>query len=156
MEPRFNIILDDEIEQLIRKVMVRRLESGVPATLINKSVLMREALREGLGIQLAGRVTPKFNSPASFDPVLLCPICGETNLHHRKVEVFGRQQEDSQSGVHVVLDGATAKIDSSMSGNPSGRRDGVAIMFWCEHCDNETLLTLSQHKGSTYVNFGGE
>jgi hypothetical protein len=57
-----------------------------------------------------------------------------------------------------VVEGGSAKIDavpSDGSGNPSGRRDGLSIKFWCEGCkgvDEDILeLTISQHKGSTLL-----
>jgi hypothetical protein len=35
--------------------------------------------------------------------------------------------------------------------NPSSRRGGIAIRFWCEGCPFISELTLAQHKGSTEV-----
>jgi hypothetical protein len=29
--------------------------------------------------------------------------------------------------------------------NPSSRRNGIAIRFWCENCDALAELTLEQH-----------
>ena len=56
----------------------------------------------------------------------------------------------------TVRDGS-AKIDvvqSDSSGNPSSRRDGIYISFWCEGCkgiDEDVLeLTVSQHKGLSW------
>jgi hypothetical protein len=36
-------------------------------------------------------------------------------------------------------------------GNPSSRRNGVVIRFWCEDCDVISELTLEQHKGNTLL-----
>jgi hypothetical protein len=57
-----------------------------------------------------------------------------------------------------VVEGVSAKIDavaSDGSGNPSSRRNGLSIKFWCEGCkgvDEDILeLTISPHKGSTLL-----
>ena len=36
-------------------------------------------------------------------------------------------------------------------GNPSSRRDGVAIELICEECHQSTEISFAQHKGETYV-----
>lgn len=84
---------------------------------------------------------------------LCCVGCGEPNLHHEKVEVFYRDGEDAEQGYHVVCT-HDVTIGRSMIGNPSRRRDGVRIVFNCEHCDAKTELTIVQHKGSTYLEQG--
>ena len=48
---------------------------------------------------------------------------------------------------------AASSIDTDLKGNPSARRDGLAIRFWCESCDARPVLTIAQHKGSTLVEF---
>lgn len=84
---------------------------------------------------------------------LYCPNCGGFNLHHGRVEVFERS-EDEKSGIHVVVDGKEVVVDTSMSGNPSRRRHGLSISFECEVCgDLPGALTVVQHKGSTYIEF---
>jgi len=82
--------------------------------------------------------------------ILECAACGCENIHHSKVEVFDRESEDSETGLHVTIDG-DVKIDMSMEGNPSSRRDGVLIYLWCEQCNEKTVFSLSQHKGITYL-----
>ena len=32
---------------------------------------------------------------------LKCPFCGEPNLHQGTVEIFNREDEDSDNGLHV-------------------------------------------------------
>ena len=93
---------------------------------------------------------------------LECPICHqETGLHHDRVEVFERK-EDALRGLHVDvtshetlsrLDPPAVTTDENMEGNPSSRRNGVAIYFWCEHCSKESKLTIAQSKGTTIVKF---
>jgi hypothetical protein len=85
----------------------------------------------------------------TYEKAIGCSGCGEINLHHGKVEVFERN-EDAENGIHVTVRGMKAIVDNDLSGNPSIRRDGVKISFWCEHCDKTTVLAIFQHKGTTY------
>jgi len=82
---------------------------------------------------------------------LHCGNCGESNLHHYQTEIFNRSEEDSDIGNHIIVGDQTTVSDSNMKGNPSTRRDGIAVRMWCEHCDSETTMEVSQHKGSTYL-----
>ena len=98
---------------------------------------------------------PKFGeNEESWGSELLCPVCGEQWTHHDQVEVFERQ-EDAETGVHVrVATGMDkAEVDESLEGNPSSRRNGLCIRFWCEICGAISLLSIAQHKGITYVDF---
>jgi hypothetical protein len=59
-------------------------------------------------------------------------------------------KEDSPTGMHVIVDGAGVAVDHGVGcndGNPSRRRDGLAIYLTCEGCDAVSVLTLVQHKG---------
>lgn len=96
---------------------------------------------------------PRFNPPeGGYDAELLCPNCGDTHLHHEQVEVFERN-EDETTGLHVVVEAGKVTIDRRLAGNPSGRRHGLRIYFWCEGCSARPALTLAQHKGNTFVDF---
>ena len=81
---------------------------------------------------------------------LLCPNCGFNYLHHDRIEIFERV-EDATHGVHVSVADGKAILDTSLAGNPSSRRHGVAIYFWCECCKATPVLTIAQHKGNTVV-----
>nr|WP_315207619.1 hypothetical protein [uncultured Albidiferax sp.] len=83
---------------------------------------------------------------------LLCPECNSNYLHHGKVEIFERG-EDEKQGVHVSVSDGHANMDISMEGNPSARRNGLNIHFRCEGCKAKSVLAISQHKGITYVDF---
>lgn len=89
--------------------------------------------------------------------LLYCPRCGSRNLHHLGVTVFDRGEDNGQVIKTSVLPGKTATevVQSSGSGNPSTRRDGLAIQFACEGCSwntSDTIeLTVAQHKGDTEV-----
>ena len=81
---------------------------------------------------------------------LLCPKCGSNYLHHEKVEVF-ECGEDASHGVHVTVIDGKAVTDSSLTGNPSRRRHGLNVHFWCESCTAKSIFSISQHKGVTLV-----
>lgn len=76
---------------------------------------------------------------------LLCPKCGFNYLHHDSVEVFDCG-EDATNGVHVTVSDGIAKMDTSLTGNPSRRRHGLNIYLWCEGCSAKSVLSVSQHK----------
>ena len=83
---------------------------------------------------------------------LECPLCGYLNLHQDTVEVFNRE-EDAKTGLHATVDGSKVSLDTAMGGNPSSRRHGLSIGFWCEGCDELGALRLNvvQHKGCTEI-----
>lgn len=91
------------------------------------------------------------------DGQLICPSCGEVWLHQYRVETFHRSEEDAKTGIHVAVEWMTVTVAShaTMNANPSTRRHGMLIAFFCELCSEaETLplvLAIVQHKGITYV-----
>jgi len=96
---------------------------------------------------------PQFNPPHNgYDSELLCPSCGGNYLHHGRVEVFERA-EDEDKGIHVSVEDGKAIIDTSLTNNPSARRHGISIHFSCEGCSAKPVLTFAQHKGNTFVDF---
>jgi hypothetical protein len=92
------------------------------------------------------------------DDCLLCPKCGGEHIHHKRVAVFDRLYEDAPT--HAILAGqASVSFQTgpwAESNNPSSRRDGVAIKFWCEDCQSLFALTLAQHKGQTLLKWRTE
>jgi len=94
--------------------------------------------------------------------VLLCPLCLKDYpdrrgmwLHQTGVEAFFRD-EDAEKGVHGYIAHKRSFITphgdcGNFSLNPSSRRDGLIIYFFCEwHPHHVTLeLHISQHKGVT-------
>lgn len=84
---------------------------------------------------------------------LLCPSCGGDFLHHDRVEVYEPLHEDAETGHHVIVAGGQTTVTSDLTGNPSARRNGLTIRFWCEGCWALPLLRFAQHKGTTYVQF---
>lgn len=86
--------------------------------------------------------------------VLLCPFCRGDYLHSAEVVVYDRK-EDAEITRVVTIGAAIEKkcLASRESGNPSGRRHGIAIRFTCEQCgpDVRLELTLAQRKGFTLM-----
>lgn len=94
---------------------------------------------------------PKFDQyHEGYGAELICPACGGNYLHHERVEVFDRG-EDQEQGLHVSVNDAEVSIDTSLAGNPSARRHGLSIHFSCENCDAKPVLHVAQHKGNTFV-----
>lgn len=79
-----------------------------------------------------------------------CPFCGYMFIHHGKVEVFGRNEDDNSPN-HVTIERYNVTVDRSNSGNPSSRREGVRIQLWCEQCKRIHYMEISQHKGVTFI-----
>jgi hypothetical protein len=97
---------------------------------------------------------PKFSPPqGSLPEVLLCPSCGFDHLHHGRIDVYEREKEDAEKGLHVSVERGSAVIDQNLSGNPSSRRDGLRIEFGCEGCSARLVLTIAQSKGQTWLEF---
>lgn len=96
---------------------------------------------------------PKFNPlQGGYDAELLCPNCGGNYFHHGLVEIFERT-EDGDYGIHAAVDNGKATIDTCLAGNPSARRHGLTVHFWCEQCSSESVLIIAQHKGNTHTAF---
>ena len=109
------------------------------------------------------------------DGLLRCPCCGEQcGLHHTGIDVFERKEDVeyvTKTEVRSLLDRdignpnldpdeeglfpgnhlIVSHIKNQGSGNPSGRRRGLVIHFYCEQCGDGIELTLAQNKGSSYL-----
>ena len=95
---------------------------------------------------------PSGTNASSQETVLECPSCGSDYLHQKQTDIYERR-EDEESGLHVRVEGKQATTDANMEGNPSGRRNGLTIQFWCEGCRANPVMSIYQHKGNTYVDF---
>lgn len=89
--------------------------------------------------------------------ILKCPICNGGNLHHNAVEVYVRPKEDAEIGLKLNIsekDYLVIDEKSPMTANPSRRRNGLRIKFWCENDQTHSpSLRISQHKGCTFINW---
>jgi len=88
---------------------------------------------------------------------LLCPDCGSTLLHHVKIDTYDRVTEDSPRQIHTEFYcGGTPRphsLPAHNPGNPSTRRGGLVIQFYCEECSGAKKLAFAQHKGETYTSW---
>lgn len=102
---------------------------------------------------------PKTECPIEWS--LCCPNCNnEYGLHHEKITIWNRREED-YDGVRYTIKGTSLSTKLAAGGdslggpneNPSKRRDGLSIDFWCEHCPEikPIKLRIAQHKGTTLV-----
>ena len=80
----------------------------------------------------------------------ICPVCEGEYLHQYKADVCFRT-EDAYKGVCAVVTQDGVLQGTSQESNPSARRDGMTISFWCETCSEKSHLIISQHKGGTYI-----
>jgi len=91
---------------------------------------------------------PEIDTASSNIPSLKCPDCGDPWLHHAGVSFFS-------GGVSDVYVDPNADIETDPDQeNPSSRRSGMLIEFWCEQCGNKEdpfELAIAQHKGQEHV-----
>lgn len=83
-----------------------------------------------------------------------CPYCGGNNLHQSDVTVFSRDEDAQKVRVtHVMEDGTitSASVPSEQANNPSSRRHGMQLYFWCESCEEKPVMAIFQHKGVTFI-----
>ena len=91
--------------------------------------------------------------------ILRCPRCNSDYMHQEETVIFCRGEDDDdvfrvhEAGGKVEI----ATVPSRGSGNPSSRRQGLAIRMRCEGCsidedpDDRIELTIAQHKGNTEI-----
>lgn len=94
---------------------------------------------------------PHFDANMS-DPeygCLACPACKEPYTHHIGTVIFNRPGEDQPP--KLITDCRDDYILRWLPDNPSARRDGIRILFWCESCRAVFEMTIAQHKGNTYL-----
>lgn len=87
-----------------------------------------------------------------FSP-LQCPECGGSYLHHDEVKVFCRPEDASTVIETTVSDRGCTVYETDGEHNPSDRRGGISIQFWCEHCPALPVLQIAQHKGESLVSW---
>lgn len=98
---------------------------------------------------------------------LHCPECGSIYLHQTNVAVYNRD-EDKEYGLHVEVTSSSCNMDKVLTGNPSPRRQGLSIVFFCEECNDDSpnnvkgidhpghILNIFQHKGETFIGWEGK
>lgn len=94
--------------------------------------------------------------------VLCCPRCGFQHLQHGVVTVYDRHEDAehttkitnrcSDTGFKEPHSRTVIETErSSESRNPSSRRHGLAISFFCERCHGTSELTVAQDRGCTIL-----
>lgn len=94
---------------------------------------------------------PAAKIPIDQDNRLLCAGCGGDYLHLQSIETFNRAGEDSTGGLHVTIAHLNLTADGDLEGNPSSRRGGVLLFFWCEYCHAISVMAIAQHKGQEFA-----
>lgn len=113
------------------------------------------------------------------EETLTCPNCESDHLHHYGFTDYDRDNDDETESIidcgTVMIDNTVKKIlghsrthvkrnlaqrgglqvfsAPTSDRNPSARRHGIAIKFWCEECPNISLLCIAQHKGSSLISW---
>ena len=97
-------------------------------------------------------ITPVLGGIHFEDTALLCPKCGEANLHHGILDVICRKSPD-EDGIKYEIDGfMQMNITPIKDEDIPGRRNNIDISFYCEYCPDECfVLRIIQHKGTTYI-----
>ena len=93
--------------------------------------------------------TVRFNK----DGQLLCPCqcsyCDGIYLHQIAYTIYERPSGEDGLSIAIDVVNVDSITHSVAKRNPSNRRQGLAILFECEHC-GLVELTIYQHKGNTY------
>ena len=87
----------------------------------------------------------------SCDDGLICPYCGYDHLHHTQVEIFARVEDEEDVLYTRATQHETFVMKGPLIDNPSPRRHGLKVHFWCEGCSWNPVLDLFQHKGKTFL-----
>lgn len=94
----------------------------------------------------------EYQDKTSRKTKMCCAVCGfESGLHQVAVEVFSRDDESVQAGLHVTVRSVDVVCDRDMACNPSPDRGAVIITFTCEACPGITKLAIAQHEGIEFV-----
>jgi ribosomal protein L37AE/L43A len=102
------------------------------------------------------KIRPRWDEGAEANTdELICPGCGGSYLHQRRATVWDRDEDSPmtrETTVSVAV--STMVAETKYCANPSARRQGLSIVFWCETCDEdekEHELCFAQHKGVTQI-----
>ncbi len=86
------------------------------------------------------------------EQVVLCPSCGQRNLHQGRVEFWNGHDFTSGLGFKAVVEHDIVKVEADVKTSDSmWRRQLLRINFSCENCPARPVLFLGQHKGTTYM-----
>ena len=85
-----------------------------------------------------------------------CPSCNSSTTALGRVEVFNRDQNDTRTGIAVVVEGPgpSVHVGRSMVFNPSEHGNGLRVAFLCEdpHClPFEVTLVQQEQQTRLYL-----
>ena len=81
---------------------------------------------------------------------LKCPICRFEYTHLKNITVWARPEDCTPNTVFIETEDGHIHVGNSNIGNPSPRRDGLSMLFYCENGHTFTVNIL-QHKGYTFA-----
>jgi len=93
---------------------------------------------------------------------LTCPVCECTSTHQYKYEIWDRKEDCK--GEYILVEGVDQDNNEPHvdvvnkdipTGNPSRRRGGIRIHFWCEGCGSLLTMEIYQEKGETFITING-
>jgi predicted GIY-YIG superfamily endonuclease len=87
----------------------------------------------------------------SSDSVLHCPVCDFPFTHLKNVTVWARPEDCTPNTVLIETQTGHIHVGNSNEGNPSSRRDGLSMLFYCENGEHTFIIDIAQHKGETFA-----
>jgi len=102
------------------------------------------------------KTTPPVKLEPSYEAasLLVCPQCGDNQLHQKTVRTFFPDEEFAENGqgtATCINHGGSVEIHRDMEDNPSYLRTGMTVDFECEGCREMSTLAIYQHEGRTMV-----
>lgn len=85
------------------------------------------------------------------ETTLKCANCEEEYTHVRGLVWFRRGEDEENCSTLIADFCGQATIETKNDFNPSLRRDGLRIIYWCECCHEFSSMNIVQHKGNTFV-----
>jgi hypothetical protein len=98
-----------------------------------------------------------------YEKTIRCPRCRNLFMHHAGVDIFYRDEDDDVCFVVSQNRNSVLTQTRSAPENPSLRRHGIKISFFCEECHSSGQhlpfpngreafkLNIYQHKGSSNI-----
>lgn len=92
----------------------------------------------------------------SLDSEMVCPLCGDTNVHMDGVQVAARTLGQDGPIVEIGV-AANGKVTDESDKIPRsrlvgiGRHHRIALTGWCEHCDAAFAFLFTEHQGTTLL-----
>ena len=92
-----------------------------------------------------------FIEQGSYNDSLKCFHCGFEYTHVCGIAWYRRGEDEDQCSTVIAGFENCEVVKTDNSNNPSGRRDGLRIIYNCENCGDFSSLSIAQHKGNTFI-----